>query len=388
MSKIKVNRLENTSTANGGIDIDSSGHVQIEGQQMPTAGPLSNRNLIINGSMTATQRGTVVSSITSTGNYRTVDRFKQYISSLGTWTLEQHASGPTGFKNSYRVTCTSGNASPAAGSYVFIRYGVEKQDMEQLAWGTTGAKEFTLSFWVKSNRTGTASLTILYSDGNLRGMTKTYTINTANTWEYKTLTFPANGLSESSDGDNGTGFWIEWWLNSGSSFTSGSVNTDWATLNDSQRNPTNFGLGSVNDQEFHLTGVQLEVGSKATSFEHVSYSQTFQKCLRYFFKPDCEGSAKQTMMGTSYGTNSYYIPVQLPVPMRVAPAVPTNAGSTWRSRSSNVNAISGGTWGMHGGGSTTSVVIHQSGGSIAANTPFWFETNSTSGCSLEFDAEM
>ena len=282
MSTIKVNKIENTSTTAGGIEVDTSGHVKIDGQQLPTAGPLSNRNLIINGAMQFAQRGISANNITSTSAYRTVDRYKQFINTLGTWTVERHASGPPGFDYSYRATCTSGNASPASGSHVFIRYGVEKQDMQRLAWATTEAKEFTLSFWVKSNRTGTASLTILYSDGNLRGVTKTYTIDAANTWEHKSLTFPANGLSESSEGDNGVGFWIEWWLNSGSTFTGGSANTDWATLNDNQRNPTNFGLGSVDDQEFHLTGVQLEVGSKSTSFEHRSYSDELQRCMRYY----------------------------------------------------------------------------------------------------------
>jgi hypothetical protein len=103
----------------------------------PTGGALSNRNIIINGSMQFAQRSISVNNITSTDAYLTVDRYRQFINTLGTWTVERHASGPPGFDYSYRATCTSGNASPAAGSYAFIRYGVEKQDMQILAWVTT-----------------------------------------------------------------------------------------------------------------------------------------------------------------------------------------------------------------------------------------------------------
>ena len=272
MSTIKVNNI---------VPPDQGDSVSIDGLPMPNAGALSNRNMIINGGMTVSQRATSVEPITSTSTYRTVDRYRQFINGLGTWTLEQHASGPTGFKNSYRVTCTVANASPAAGAYMFIRYGVEKQDLQRLAWGTADAKECTLSFWVKSNRTGTASLALMYTQTNTSGMTKTYTINTANTWEYKTITFPANTVSESNAADTGTGVWIEWWLNGGTTYSGGTANTTFGAIADNSRNSTNYGLGTNVNDEFYITGIQLEVGSKATPFEHESYGQTLAKCQRY-----------------------------------------------------------------------------------------------------------
>jgi hypothetical protein len=386
MSTIKVNKIENTSTTNGGVSIDTDGHVTIDGQQLPTAGPLSNRNLIINGAMQFAERSISANNITSTDAYLTVDRYRQFINTLGTWTVERHASGPPGFDYSYRATCTSGNASPAAGSYAFIRYGVEKQDMQRLAWVTTGAKEFTLSFWVKSNRTGTASLTILYSDGNLRGMTKTYTIDALNTWEHKSLTFPANGLSESSDGDNGVGFWIEWWLGSGSSFTGGSANTNWATLNDNQRNPTNFGLGSVSDQEFHLTGVQLEVGSKSTPFEHRSYGDELARCQRYYQKIGfntnaslCMGFATQVAV---YGTLTFVNE------MRVAPSVISTDPSYYSVTTTGVSQVCNG-FAVDGGSKTSARVrfIHPSNaGFLSKGAALAFLTDGRGG--LIFDAEL
>ena len=393
MSTLKVNRVGKPATSNGGVRIDVDGNVTIDGQQLPNAGPLSNRNLIINGAMQFAQRGISANNITSTDAYLTVDRYRQFINTLGTWTVERHASGPPGFDYSYRATCTSGNASPAAGSYPFLRYGVEKQDMQRLAWVTSGAKDFTLSFWAKSNRTGTASLTIMYSDGNLRGMTKTYTIDAANTWEHKSLTFPANGLSESSEGDNGVGFWIEWWFNSGSTFTGGSANTDWATLNDNQRNPTNFGLGSVDDQELHLTGVQLEVGTRATPFEHRSYGDELVRCQRYYQRNQADsGNYLSFISGTAYSAGTFYGTYYLQNPMRSSPtSMGYSSLSDFRIVQNTSISIAPNSLVINNGSGTQTLRIEATtpgNTGLSALGGAWIQANNTASAYLDFSAEL
>lgn len=382
MSTIKVNRLENTSTANGGIDIDSSGHVQVEGLQLPTAGALSNRSLIINGAMGVDQRNDS-SAVTTSGSY-VCDRFQIVHSSNGAFSAQQIVEAPDEFKTSLKVTTTTDDSSGLTGSQqLVIRHLVEGLNTIHSAFGKSAAKTLSLSFWVQSSLTGTFGGAVSNSAEN-RSYVYSYTIDTANTWEYKTIAIPGD-TSGTWLVNNGIGIRVNWSLGTGPD-VSESAGSWYAS---SQRGVT--GGTSVIDTlnaTWQITGVQLEVGSKATPFEHESYSQTLQKCLRYFFKPDCEGGAKQKMMGISYGTSSYYMPVDFPVPMRVGPSVPTDSGATWRARANNVDTVTA-DWATHGTATTTNQMIAMTGsGTIAAATPFWFETHSDSGCSLEFEAEL
>jgi hypothetical protein len=290
MSTIKVNKIENTATADGGIAIDASGHVTVDGQQLPTAGPLSNRNLIINGAMNVAQRGTSVTAITSGGRV-TVDRMIWSLNACGTWTSTQESDGPAGFANSFKMLCTTADASPAADDFAVFQYYVEAQDLQHLNYGTSDALSLTVSFYVKSNKTGTASFAAVQPDNADRQFCASYTINTANTWEYKTITIPADANGLIND-DNGRGLIVEWWSNSGSTYTGGSNATSWEVTDDNNRNANNIGIGQAANDYFQITGLQLEVGEKATPFEHRHISDELARCERYF----------QT--GSVYGYNS------------------------------------------------------------------------------------
>ena len=273
MSTIKVTNINPPTAGNA---------VNINGLAYPTAGPLSNRNLIINGAMQVAQRGTSQSSVTSTGYY-TCDRWYNSNNGLGTWTLSQSTTAPSGFANSFKWDCTTADASPAAGDLIIHQQRIESQNLQHLNKGTSDALRVTLSFWVRSNKTGTYTLEI-YDDTNTRSIGKTYTIDSADTWEYKTITIEGD-TTGALDNDNTRGFDVLWWLGAGSDFTSGTFNTSWAAVTAVNRaSSSQVNLGDSTSNEWYITGVQLEVGSVATPFEHRSYGQELALCQRYYQK--------------------------------------------------------------------------------------------------------
>ena len=281
MSTLRVNTLQNTSTTDGGISIDNSGHVTVDGVAMPSSGPLSNRNLIINGAMQVAQRGTNATSKTSDG-YFTCDRWHANIDTIGTWSFDQSSTVPSGsgFATSLKVSCTTADASPAAGDSIFIQQRIEGQDLQQLAKGTSSAKAVTLSFWVRSSKTGTHIVEIR-DDINTRHIAKSYTIAVADTWQFITLTYDGD-TSGTLTNSNIRALDINYWLGAGSGFTSGTLATSWAarTLANSAVGQVN--LADNNTNTFYITGVQLEVGSVATPFEHRSYGDELARCQRYY----------------------------------------------------------------------------------------------------------
>jgi hypothetical protein len=285
MSTIKVNKIENTATADGGVAIDVDGHVTVDGQQLPTAGPLSNRNLIINGAMQVAQRSTSETGLTS-GGYHTIDRFRisQVSNGAGTFNLDQSTDVPAnqGFANSFKVECTtpSGNPYPDADA-VFLDQRIEAQNLQHLKYGTANAEDVTVSFWAKASEGGAYCLSIHQDDPN-KSYVKEYTLE-AGVWKYVSLTFPGN-TADVITNDNGVGFIVAWGLAAGAD-NQMSADT-WATPPNSGGNVTTANQNQLFDTagaEFYLTGVQLEVGSKATPFEHRSYADELHRCRRYYF---------------------------------------------------------------------------------------------------------
>jgi len=283
MSTIKVNRIENTSTTDGGVSIDVDGHVTIDGQQFPTTGPLSNRNLIINGAMQVAQRGTTGTQ-TQYGGYPTCDRWRAQLDNASQATFTKETSGgPAGFPNFFKWNVDSADASVAVASNVYLNQRLEGFDLQRLGYGTSAAKPLTISFYVKGSRTGTYVLE-LHNINSSRHVGQTYTIDAADTWEYKTITFPADTTGTFND-DNDESLRIKWWLQAGTNFTSGTLPTSWAAQsNVNSAVGQSINLHDTAGSNWNITGVQLEVGSKSTPFEHESYSQTLAKCQRYYFK--------------------------------------------------------------------------------------------------------
>ena len=243
------------------------------------------RNLIINGAMQVAQRGTSTSSVTSGGFYA-CDRWAWYANTSDAVTISQVTDAPNGYSNSLKVEVTT-SASLSSGSQTRLEQRVEAQNLQHLKYNTSAAETLTLSFWVKSAQTGVHIAALNQSDASTNThISATYTVSSANTWEYKTVSFVGN-TGEAIANDNGLGLRVMFVLASGTDFTSGSNNA-WGTSANQAPNIANNFLDTIGNT-FQITGVQLEVGSVATPFEHRSYGEELALCQRYYTKSYGQG---------------------------------------------------------------------------------------------------
>jgi phage gp37-like protein len=242
---------------------------------------LSNRNVIINGAMQVAQRGTSTASITASAYY-TADRFATTNTTLGTWTQSVEADAPTGsgFRNSLKMLCTTADASPAAADGLRIDQMFEGQNVQQFLKGTSSAKQFSVSFWVKSNVTGTY-IVWLFDEDNTRHVAASYSVSASATWEKKTITFPAD-TTGAFNNDNARSLYLSFWLGAGSNFTSGTLATTWASYTAANAAVGQTNLAAATSNYWQITGVQLEAGAVATPFEFEQISDTLEKCQRYY----------------------------------------------------------------------------------------------------------
>ena len=237
---------------------------------------LSNRNFIINGAAVLDQRNGGSSVTASTGTY-TLDRWRAYDNTDGVFTVQQVSDSPDDFSYSIKVTATTADSSLAAAQQAKLQQRIEGYNVASLALGSSGAKSLTLSFYVKSSVTGTYGVGFINS-ANDRSFVTSYTINSANTWEYKTITL-AGDTTGTWLTTNGIGLNVQWSLGMGSNFegTSGS----WQAGEKSDASGFTKLIGTLN-ATWQITGVQLEVGDSATPFEHRSFGEEMAKCQRYY----------------------------------------------------------------------------------------------------------
>lgn len=288
------------------------------------------RNLLYNGAMQVAQRGVgPVTGITGSG-YNTADRWAFVPSAMGTWTQTVENDAPTGsgFRKSLKLACTTADASPAAGDFVLFDQYLEGQDLQEIRKGTSSAQQLTLSFWVKSFQTGTFVVE-LFDNDNSRQISKSYTINASGTWEFKTLTYPAD-TTGAFDNDNASSLTIRHWLGAGTTYTSGTLNSSaWASSTNANRAAGIANLASSTNNYWQITGVQLNVGAVAAPFEFKSYQQELRECQRYYEKsydmataPGTATSTGRTLLGiSSSGTGYMSMSVPFAVEKRAAPDV-------------------------------------------------------------------
>jgi len=241
-------------------------------------------NLIINGGMTVSQRGTSFASLSGTDTY-TLDRwqFESSGSPQGVVTVTQSTDVPAGggFGSSLKVDCTTAEAAVAAGERIQIIQRIEGQNLQHLDYGAAGANTLALRFWIKSPKSGTHCVALSQSSGSSNSYVREFTVASADTWEeITTVTFPGDTGGQINN-DNTEELQLQFPLVAGSNF---QVTVDqWAAGYDqATSNQQNLLDNTANN--FYLTGVKLEVGSSATSFEHESYGETLAKCQRYFWR--------------------------------------------------------------------------------------------------------
>ena len=304
--------------------------------KIPAAGfsdAVNFRNIIINGDMSIAQRSTSVSSISSGNTIHTCDRWKTYASSAGTWTQTQEAltSGDAyndGFSNSLKLDCTTANGSLSSGSYLIVAQSIEAQNLQYIKKGTSNAEQLTASFWVKSTKTGTNIVQFVSLDDTVRICAKSYTINSSDTWEKKTITIPADTSSTGNiSNDNGEGLRMLFWVAAGTDFTSGTLATTWQDTANANRAVGQINNADSTSNNFEITGVQLEVGTSASDFEFLPYDVNLQRCHRYcLILGDAPGGATYDyadngVIGHYYNTTDFYPNFFFPVPMRSTPGV-------------------------------------------------------------------
>jgi hypothetical protein len=243
--------------------------------------------LIINGDMSISQRGTSTSSITN-GNYRTLDRFYTANTNVGSVTNSQSTDVPTGqgFATSFKIAVDTSD-TPTGTEWLQCQYRTEAQDLKPLKFNTSSAESFTISFWVKSAKTGTYTLSIL-NDGATRSIAQTYTISSANTWEKKVLSF-AGDTAGAIANSNGIGLILYWVLASGGDRSSGTLNTSWGSYTDATFvSSSQVNLADSTSNDWYITGVQLEVGTfdsnSIPDFQFEDRATSFARCQRYFTK--------------------------------------------------------------------------------------------------------
>jgi hypothetical protein len=282
--------------------------------------------------MQVAQRGDVTGKTATT--YGGPDRWELGINGLGTHSISQSSTAPDGFSNSYKVDCTTADASPAAGDFLVATHKIEAQNLQHLQYGSSGAQKLTLSFYVRSNKTGTY-VTELLADDPSRIICATYTISSADTWEFKKITFDGDTAGTGINDDNGVGLFVNFWLGAGSTYTSGTLATAWQAFDAADRvagQTVNIADNTAN--EWMITGIQLEVGEQATPFEHRSFGDELARCQRYFCKsynydiaPGASGSvnnlkgAAAVSGGTSTANRPFWSAGQYPVIMRSEPTI-------------------------------------------------------------------
>jgi hypothetical protein len=297
-------------------------------------GQLGNRSMVTNGSMQVAQRGT---SLSLNATQYLIDRFRTYKSHTATATASQSSDAPTGFTKSWLITIGTGAAASAANE-LQLSHQIEGYNTVPLGLGASGAKDFTVSFWVKSSLTGDFSIAF-QSQAAADHYITTYNISAANTWEYKTITI-SGPTSGSFNTTNATGLAVVFDLGSGSNLE--ATANAWSTGNKYRKAGT-VAVAATSSATWQITGVQLEVGDTATPFEHRSYGDELARCQRYFEQElSYDGNSAFWSGNTSSGW-AYYMPVAFKVVKRAVPTVTiTNENlSNFGSMSASVDTVTG-----------------------------------------------
>lgn len=344
-------------------------------------------NRIINGAMVIDQRNAGASVTYSSNPGYPVDRNRFEFSQVSKITGQRSTTAPAGFSNSAQGTVAAA-VTPGASDYFLIGQAIEGLNVADLGWGTASAQTVTLSFWVRSSVTGTYSLRFINGSFNRTYLTS-YTISAANTWEYKTITLVGD-TSGTWATDNTAGIVVQWDLGAGSNATSSTTNA-WQAGN------YQHVTGSVNwistaGATFYITGVQLEAGSTATSFDRRDYGRELIMCQRYYEALSANasgalGAGQFIALGVSETTTRVQPYYAFRVQKRVSPSTTLSTISSFGIRSTGSSvACSSGAFGSYSTAYAQGE-FNNGGGGLVAGGCAWL-TNHTGAATIEWSAEL
>ena len=292
--------------------------------------PEGRKNIVTNGAMQVAQRATSATGLGASSGFFTVDRFKMLFNTSGRLKMEQVADGPSGFANSIKLSCTQADTSIAADEFAVIEQRFEGQDLQRFMKGTSDAKEYAVSFYVKGNASATYVIE-LFDNDNDRQVSKQFSVTTS--WSRVELTFPAD-TTGALDDDSNCSLLIFFWLHAGSNRTSGTLSETWTSRTDANRVVGINSFFSSTDNTFFVTGLQIEVGSVATEFEHRSFGEELALCQRYYHRQvrtdttDASDISRFNNTAGLYlglaqitGATDGFLPVNMPTTMRTTPTI-------------------------------------------------------------------
>ena len=355
------------------------------------SGALSNRNIIINGKFEIDQRHNFAAHTITAGSDFFADRWGFYTDSGATAqygaTSQVVSDGPTGFEKSLKWTTTSAGTVPAT-SEVLFRQKIEGYNISQVDYGSSSAKNLTLSFYVKSSIAGNYGFTAWHTDsgGTNRYNLRSYTINSANTWEFKTILIPADTANVMGRKTNLDGMNLNWDLGEGTTY-SGSVTGNW------QSTYVNGLTGGVkiadnNGATWQITGVQLELGTEATPFEHRSYADDLLSCQRYLYVITGDDDDMTGIMGYGESASAARFPLLYPVNMRTSPSFTLSGTCRAQGGTADSANFTSGLAIVNANTNHTGSALRVTGTSNLANDRGYNLQVKADGTTLTFDAEL
>jgi hypothetical protein len=347
------------------------------------------RNIIINGDMSIAQRGTSVSGITSAaaGTVHAVDRMALALSSAGTWTVSQETDVPSGqgFAKSLKFLCTTNEPSISAGGFITFMQKFEGQNLQYLKFGTSNAQSLTASFWIKSSKTGNFVVELADRDNSIY-IAELVSINTANTWEKKTVTFQGN-TANSFNNDNGNSLDLQLWFGTGTTYSSGTYSGVWQTSQSRRASGLDLQLQDTTNANVYLTGVQLEAGTTASDFEFLPYDVNLQRCQRYFYTEDNSDTYHALANGHINSATLFIGVIHLPVSLRSSPSFNTS-GSFYVSSGGTDFAVSANSISDSTGTNLNTIQVRSTISGATAGNGAFLRNNNDSNAKFQLDAEL
>jgi len=341
------------------------------------------RNMFFNPKALVAQRGTT-SIAAGTAGYGALDRYRINNGSTAVTNTIQATTVPTGqgFSNSIHLDVTTADTSLTSGVQFLFTQRFEGQDLQHLKKGTSSAETTVLSFWVRSAKSGT-HIVELFDTDNSRHINKAYTVSSADTWEHKEITIEGDTTGAFTN-DVNTSLEVTWHLAAGSNFTSGTLQTSWGSRTDANRAVGQVNVLDSTDNNFYLTGIQWELGSQATPFEHRSFGEELALCQRYYYDPNVGTSGTldgNLILVEAFGTGCVGA-FQFPVTMRSTPTV-----SIFGRKDTEAGKIRVTNTGAYVGGSAVATNIGPSGFGFVASLS-GLSSDEVYDCTYKADAEL